>query len=219
LCVVTDRRRLPDPSPAGLIAFAVAAAEAGISIIQVRERELSTVSLIDTVRALVDAVSHTGTRVIVNERADIARAAGAHGVHLRADSALASRVRAVSPDEWVIGRSVHTVEEARAAGEDGGADYLFFGTVFQTASKHAGHPIAGVQKLSEVCSAVALPVVGIGGITAENAGHIAGAGAAGVAGIGLFADAWRSPQPVAADPAGRIGLVDLVSRLRRAFDS
>ncbi len=82
--------------------------------------------------------------------------------------------------------SVHNEVEARAAERDGGCDYLIFGTVFESASKPAGHPIAGVEALARVCAAVSLPVLAIGGIALGNIDDVVRAGAAGAAAIGLF---------------------------------
>ena len=101
----------------------------------------------------------------------------------------ASRVRATRGIEFLIGRSVHTVTEARHAEEDGGADYLIFGTVFPSAGKPEGHPIAGVEGLAAVCASVRLPVLAIGGVTVARVADVAAAGAAGIAGIGVFAGA------------------------------
>ena len=133
------------------------------------------------------AVEGTAARILVNDRVDVALAAGAHGVHLRSDSMEAIRVRETAPSALVIGRSVHSAEEARASERAGGLDYLLFGTVFASHSKPGVSP-AGVERLAEACAAVALPVLAIGGITAATCASAAGAGAAGFAAIGLFAN-------------------------------
>ena len=122
----------------------------------------------------------------------------------------ASRVRALAGSEFLIGRSVHTVMEARQAEEDGGADYLIFGTVFPSAGKPEGHPVAGIEALADVCSSVRLPVLAIGGITAVRAADVAAAGASGIAGIGMFA---------AVGQRGGMDLTELVRSLRRSFDT
>ena len=165
-----------------------AAARAGADLIQIRERQVSGRALFDLTRRALDAVRGTGARLLVNERTDIAIAAGAAGVHLRADSIHASRVRAIAPEGFLIGRSVHAVREAREAETDGGCDFVLFGTVFPSASKPDGHRSAGLDQLRDVCAAVRLPVLAIGGVTVDRVAHVAAAGAAGIAAIGLFDD-------------------------------
>ena len=125
--------------------------------------------------------------MIVNDRADIAIAAGAAGVHLRGDSPPASRVRAAfAAKALLIGRSVHSLAEVDAAISDGGCDYLLFGTVFPSDGKPAGHPVAGLEALAQVCVRSPLPVIAIGGITERDAPLVRDAGAAGFAAVGLF---------------------------------
>ena len=132
-------------------------------------------------------VNGTDARIVVNDRVDVALASGAHGVHLRGDSVAGGRARAVSPSGFVIGRSVHSVEEARQAVADGGLDYLVFGTVFETTSKPDAM-YAGTRQLAEVCAAIPLPVLAVGGMTIPRLREVAAAGAAGFAAIGLFSD-------------------------------
>ena len=110
----------------------------------------------------------------------------------------ASRVRAMLPGGLLIGRSVHSVESARAAERDGACDYLVFGTVFVSQSKPEGHAVAGLDGLREVCRAVTLPVVAIGGVTEERLPGIVAAGAAGVAAISLFAEGASAARAVTA---------------------
>jgi thiamine-phosphate diphosphorylase len=184
LCAVTDRRRLP------ILAHVAAAADAGLDWVQIREPDLPAAELYEVVRHAIAEVSGAATRIIVNDRLDVAIAAGAHGVHLRGTSFDASRVRAVAPADFVIGRSVHSVEEAVAAESGGGLDYLIFGTMFPTASKPQGHPLAGTEALRAAVAACGgrVSILAIGGITRENVDRIAATGAVGVAAIGLFLD-------------------------------
>jgi thiamine-phosphate diphosphorylase len=182
LCAVTDRRRLP------ILAHVAAAVDAGIDWVQIREPDLPAAELYEVVR---HAVAEAGgpaarTRIIVNDRLDVALAAGAHGVHLRGTSFAASRARALAAGDFLIGRSVHSVEEAMAADAGGGLNYLIFGTVFPTNSKPEGHPLAGPEALRAAVAACRLPILGIGGITLENVDRVAATGAAGVGAIGLF---------------------------------
>jgi thiamine-phosphate pyrophosphorylase len=184
LCLITDRRRLgPD---ARVVHQVGAAARAGIHLVQVRERDLDGGPLMRLVASCVEAVRGTRTRVLVNDRLDVALAAGAHGVHLRADSMAASRARGVVPAGFLIGRSVHGVAEAARAASDGGLDYLVFGTVFPTASK-PGQAAAGAEALTAIVEATRLPVLAVGGVTSATAPEVARAGAAGIAAVALFA--------------------------------
>ena len=187
--MVTDCRRYDERDQEAsldrLIGDARAAVRAGVDLIQIRERGLHDRVLLGLVRrAIACAGSHT--RILVNGRADIALAASARGVHLPADAPAASRVRQMMPRGAIIGRSVHSVEEAIAAESDGGSDYLTFGTIYPSASKPPGHVPAGLNALERVCRAVKVPVVAIGGITPEGAAAVAAAGASGIAAIGMF---------------------------------
>lgn len=186
-----------------LVARVASAASGGVHLIQVRERDLDGGPLLRLVERCVAVTRGTRTRVLVNDRLDVALAAGAHGVHLRGDSMPASRVRAIAPDGFLIGRSVHDVAEARRAEA---LDYLLFGTIFETASK-PGRQAAGTACLADVVAATSIPVLAVGGVTPERAAIVAGTGAAGVAAIGLFADGPIDELPAVAE------------RLARAFDT
>jgi thiamine-phosphate pyrophosphorylase len=199
VCLVTG-----DTTPADLTNIRNAAL-AGLDLVQVRERTLDDRSLVILVRAIVQALEGTATRVVVNDRVDVALAARAAGVHLRGDSIAAPDARRVLPDGAVVGRSVHSVTEALEAERAGGCDYLVFGTVFPSASKPAGHQAAGIAALQAVCTVARLPVLAIGGVTTANAHEVAAAGAAGVAAIGAFAGAER--------------VADTIAAIRRAFDT
>lgn len=190
VCVVTrgrgaagsdDRRRL--------LGRLAAAAGSGADLIQVRERQLDDRSLFEFVVEVIAAVRPFGARVLVNDRIDVALAAGADGVHLKSDGPSVTDVRAIVATGLVVGRSVHTQDEARAVEAVGGCDYLLFGTVFHSQSKPDDHRLAGLDGLRRACAAVSLPVLAIGGITAARAREARGAGAAGVAAISLFAEA------------------------------
>jgi thiamine-phosphate pyrophosphorylase len=183
MCLITDRHRAG--GEAAQVARVAAAARAGVHLVQVRERDLDGGALLDFVRECLDAVHATRTRVLVNDRLDVALAAGAHGVHLRSDSLAAPRARAITPPGFLVGRSVHTREEAEAVAAGGGLDYLMFGTVFPTGSK-SGRTAAGAQVLADVVRATTLPVLAVGGVTAETASEAGRAGAAGFAAIGMF---------------------------------
>jgi thiamine-phosphate diphosphorylase len=161
------------------------AAREGVHLVQIRERDLDGGPLTHLVSASVAAVRGTRTRILVNDRLDVALAGGAHGVHLRADSFGASRVRSMAPAPFLVGRSVHSVEQALAAVDEGGLDYLIFGTVFESASK-PGRAAAGLGALRAVSDATVLPVLAVGGITRERIPDVMAAGASGAAAIGMF---------------------------------
>jgi thiamine-phosphate pyrophosphorylase len=126
----------------------------------------------------------SGTRVLVNERMDVALAAGAHGIHLPADSVPVERVRRVAPAGFLVGKSTHTVEEVAAA-ERAGAHLVVFGPVFDPLSKSSVLPARGLAVLAEACRG-SVRVYALGGVTTENAEACITAGAVGVAGITLF---------------------------------
>jgi thiamine-phosphate diphosphorylase len=196
-CLVTDRRRLAgagasfDRARRALLAQVEAAVRDGVDLIQVRERDLEAGDLGTLVEAVVSLARGTSSRVLVNDRLDVALACGADGVHLRADSIPTADARRVAPPRFVIGRSVHTVDEASAARD---ADYLIAGTVYPSQSKAAGAALLGPEGLRAIVCAARAPVLAIGGVTVERFDEIAAAGAAGVAGVGLFL-AFDRPKP------------------------
>ena len=210
VCLVTDRRRLIagdarfDITRAALLRIAREASAAGIDLIQVREPGLETAQLADLVAAIVGVTRGSPTRVVVNDRLDVALTSGAHGVHLRADSIPPRLARAIAPPGFVIGRSIHQLEEAREHAS--AVDYLIAGTVFPTSSKPSAGPLLGLQGLREIATAVEVPVLAIGGITTDRMRAAAAAGAAGIAGIGLFLP-------------GDIPLAHVVDAARAQFDS
>jgi thiamine-phosphate pyrophosphorylase len=201
---VTDRLALA--APAALGAVIRRAAEAGVDWIQIREKDLDARPLAELVRSALAETRETGARILVNDRLDVALAAGAAGVHLGETSLpveiVAEWRRAAYPKDFLIGVSCHSPDAARAA-ERGGGDYVFFGPVFATPSKAVFGPPQGIERLREVCGAVKIPVLAIGGITPENAGRCLEAGAAGIAAIRLFQE---SPDVAAAVLRARGGL-------------
>jgi thiamine-phosphate pyrophosphorylase len=180
LCLVTDRRRR------SVVEQCRDAVQAGVDLIQVRERDLEAAALSALVAELVRLTRGTGTRVVVNERLDVALACGADGVHLRGDSIPAARARSMAPPGFLIGRSVREAREA--VREAPGADYLIAGTVFPSSSKPGLRECLGVEGLAAIVRSVSVPVLAIGGVSLDRMGAVAGAGAAGVAAIGLFLD-------------------------------
>ena len=165
-----------------------AAVTAGIHLIQLREKRLTSRVLFELTTRAVGIARGTATRVLVNDRADIAAGAGADGVHLTTQSLEAAVVREAFGDRLLIGSSTHSVEEARQA-MDGGADFIVFGPVFESPSKKKYGPPVGLQALSGVAHKLApFPVIALGGISIRNAAECLGAGASGVAGISLFSE-------------------------------
>jgi thiamine-phosphate pyrophosphorylase len=191
LCLVTDRRVRP------VVEQCSEAVQAAFDLIQIRERDLDGRPLAALVAEVVRLTRGTATRVVVNDRLDVALACQADGVHLRGDSMAPEAARSMAPAGFLIGRSVHHEREAKTAAA--GADYLVAGTTFPTSSKSGLTEWLGVEGLSRICRSVPVPVLAIGGVTVDRVPGIAAAGAAGIAAIGLFADANRSLADVAAD--------------------
>ncbi len=128
-----------------------------------------------------------GARIVVNDRLDVALAAGSNGVHLGGPSMPVNVVRRIAPRPFVIGASCHSLAEAVAA-ESAGADYLVLGPIFETPSKLAYGAPLGLEKLRTVTSRVRIPVLALGGITLNRVLPCLEAGAAGIAGIRIFQD-------------------------------
>jgi thiamine-phosphate pyrophosphorylase len=213
LHLVTDRRRLTpalddEARVRCLLEQAGFAASAGIDVIQVREHDLDGRALASLTSALVNLTRGSRTRVVVNDRLDIALAARADGVHLRSTSFDAVHVRACSRPGFLIGRSVRTPVQAADAGP---VDYLVAGTAYATASKPDAQVLLGASGLEEIVRATAVPVLAIGGIELDRADELARAGVAGVAAIG----AWMSKEAT----CRAIPLNDLVAAFRTAFEA
>ena len=189
---MTDRRELsPNADPAELLPLVERAGAAGVDWVQIREKDLSAREMLELSRRAVTAAGTT--KILVNERLDVALAAGAAGVHLGVESAPVAEVvrwcrAGHAAAEFLIGASCHSLAEAAAA-ESSGANYVFFGPVFATPSKLLYGAPQGIERLAEVCRQVCIPVIAIGGITAENADQCVRSGAAGIAAIRLFQQA------------------------------
>ena len=165
-----------------------AAVDAEVPLFQIREKSLSARVLFELVARAAEITRGSKTRLLVNDRSDIARAAGADGVHLTTQSLPAEVVRNIFGAEFLIGVSTHSLDEARAA-RVGGADFVVFGPVFETESKRAYGEPQGLDKLAEVTRALGeFPVVAIGGITLDNVDECFQAGARGIAAIRLLND-------------------------------
>jgi thiamine-phosphate pyrophosphorylase len=144
----------------------------------------------------------------------VAIAAGANGVHLKADSIAPADVRRIVPQGFLVGRSVHSVEESLAVAES--VDYLIAGTVWPSRSKGEGHAYLGIAGLAAITAAVRAPVLAIGGVTVERMGEIAGARCAGAAAIEMFMD----EQSTGETSTCRARMLEqTVGAAREAFDS
>jgi thiamine-phosphate pyrophosphorylase len=179
---VTDRRQLRPQDFRARIRLLI---RWGIDFIQIREKDLTDRELFLLARDVVALARSTSCRVLINGRADVALAAGAHGVHLPSSGLRADDLRLWLPEGFVVGVSVHSESEAMRAWASG-ADYVLLGPVFATPSKAGqGHPM-GLAVFREICRANPLPVLGLGGISRETVEAVLDAGAAGVAAIRLF---------------------------------
>ena len=176
LCLVTDRRACPPDELPGRVSAAIAG---GVDIVQLRDKDEPGNTLLELALALRE-VARPPAILLVNERADVAIAAGANGVQLGEAAMPTSAVRPILPDGAIIGRSIHSVEGAMQA-EQSGADFLLVGTMFATRS-HPGEEPSGPGLLERIRSAnVNAPLLGIGGITADNVAQVIRAGANGAA--------------------------------------
>jgi thiamine-phosphate diphosphorylase len=171
-CYVTDRRQ------GDLLSCVNAAVREGVEIIQVREKDLDAHALFELVCRIRDAAAGSPTKVLVNDRLDVALAAGVDGVHLPGQGLPTAKVR---PLVKTLGRSIHSIEEGLEAARDG-ADFVVFGPIFETPGKE---PV-GIDALRALTAVVKIPVLAIGGITHEDTSLVLEAGAAGIAAIRLF---------------------------------
>ena len=207
LCYVTDRRALSRREPARarevVLEKIAAAARAGVDWIQIREKDLGGRELSALVQDALGRAKtgsrnkpkrgQRGGRILVNDQVDVALARRAGGVHLGENSFPPQEARRLvhalhREKDLLIGVSCHSLEAAKKA-EQASADYVFFGPVFATPSKAAFGAPQGLERLAEVCRAISIPVLAIGGVTLENCAACLSAGASGVAAIRLFQDA------------------------------
>lgn len=181
-----------------LLSLIRAAVAASVSLIQLREKNLSAHALYELTLRAAALTARSATRLLVNDRADIARAAGADGVHLSTRSLAARAVRHAFGEDFLIGVSTHSLEEARAA-RDGGADFAVFGPVFGTPSKHAYGAPVGLEALRASAQTLKpFPLIALGGVTLENAASALLAGASGLAAIRALGDARHLKETVRA---------------------
>ena len=198
MCYVTDRKGFQSGDPTVSVLETIrAAVAAGVDWVQIREKDLGGRELLALVRTAIGIASenaHPG--VVVNDRLDVALAAGAAGVHLGGESLPARDVirwcrGGNAPAEFLVGVSCHSLGEVREA-ESAGASYVFFGPVFGTPSKEQFGAPQGIAELAAVCGAARIPAIAIGGVNDENGPECVRAGAAGIAAIRLFQES-RDP--------------------------
>lgn len=176
LYVILDAALLPsDP-----IELANQMLDAGARLLQYRNKTSSSRELLEASQSLCITVRQKGGMFVVNDRSDIARLAGANGVHLGQDDLEVSAARTIIGTTGIIGFSTHNLQQFRAAAETD-ADYIAVGPIFATGSKANPDPVVGLEFLRSVRKLTSKPIVAIGGITLERAGQLIDAGADSVA--------------------------------------
>lgn len=193
LIVITDRRLA---SPRSIFDVVLAALEAGAPAVQLRDKEATSRELYEQALRLREMTDRHGALLFVNDRLDVALAAGADGVHLGPDDLPIAAARRIAPPHFLIGASTDDPAAAIRAADDG-ADYIGCGSVFGTTTKAeaAGERI-GPEGVAAVARASPVPVIAIGGVTADTATQLAGTGIAGIAAVGAIM--------TANDPAGAV---------------
>jgi thiamine-phosphate pyrophosphorylase len=179
------------------------AVEGGVDWVQLRDKAASAHALLAQTRTALQLTRPHGARLSVNDRLDVALAAQADGIHLAAQSLPVAEARMLAQGRVLLGRSVHSLDEAVAAAKEG-ADYVTFGHVFPTTS-HPGLPPRGLKQLEQIVKSLDVPVLAIGGITTDNLDEVLATGCAGVAVISAILSA--------SDPR------EAAARLRRALDN
>ena len=202
LYLVTDRA-LARGRPTGDIVRAAVAG--GVTCVQLREKDCGTREFLDEARKLLAILRPLGVPLIINDRVDVALAAGADGVHIGQQDLPLADVRRLAPAGWIVGVSAESVEDAIRA-EQGGADYIGASPVFATPTKTDHAPPLGLDGLRSIRAAVKLPLVAIGGLHARNARDVVRAGADGLAVVSAIV--------AAADP--RAAAVELRREIKAA---
>jgi thiamine-phosphate pyrophosphorylase len=191
--LITRGETNPQTTPAtkdftNVLRLIEAAVAAEIDLVQIRERHSTAKALYALTETAARITRESSTRLLVNDRADIAAGAGADGVHLRTNSLTPTVVRRTFGEQFLIGASTHSLSEASMA-RDQGADFVVLGPVFDTSSKEQyGQPL-GLEELSRVASELSpFPVLALGGINSSNAANCIRAGASGIAAISMLND-------------------------------
>lgn len=176
LYAVTDRTWLKCRSLADVVDEAL---KAGVTFLQLREKDLDYDSFLSLAREIKNVADKYNVPYVINDNVDIAVACGADGVHVGQSDMEANDVRRIIGTDKILGVSAQTVEQAIKA-EKNGADYIGVGTVFPTSTKLDAE-VVYFETLQEICSAVSIPVVAIGGINRDNVMKLAGSGIDGIA--------------------------------------
>ena len=179
---ISNRRMVPDIPPEDLLRMLF---HSRAAIVQWREKDLSEAENRRYVRLGVELAAQTGKLFLVNSAVNLAAEEGAGGVHLTSNQDVCEGIRArrrIKNPGWVVGRSVHSLQEALES-EKAGADYLLAGPVFRPISKKSYLPPLGLEKLADICRKLSVPVFALGGISRDNYPGVIAAGAAGIAGI------------------------------------
>lgn len=188
---------------AGLATFLAGVIDAGVGMVQLRDRTLTDRALIAAARVFAQTCRDNGALFIVNDRVDVARIAGADGVHVGQDDVPPADIRAIAGSDFIIGLSTHTPEQVDAANGTT-ADYIGVGPVFATPTK-PGRPAAGIELVRYAARAARKPFFPIGGIDLTNAAQIIDAGAGRISVLRAIS---RAPDPVAATRE----IVDVMTR-------
>ncbi len=191
LYLVTDRHQTAGRD---IVEVLGQAATAGVSAIQLREKDLDTVEMYRLAETLLAMTRQAGTALLINDRVDVAMALGADGVHLTRKSLPPREVRSLVGSHMLIGISCHGLEDVREA-VDGGVDFVVLGPIYATPSKAPYGPPLAPGILREARRICPLPILAIGGIVAARVPEVVGAGADGVAAISAVLAA---PDPGAA---------------------
>ncbi|UCH91665.1 MAG: thiamine phosphate synthase [Nitrospirota bacterium] len=185
LYLLTDRHNTSQRPISSVISQAV---DAGVRMVQIREKDLDTRPLIDLVQNLIPLIKRHQGKVLVNDRIDLAMALDADGVHLRSDSLPLPLARRMLGNEKLIGISTHSIREVQYA-EKEGADFVVLGPIFETPSKRMYGPPLGLHALETACRASRLPIFAIGGINPRHVASVMSSGAYGIAVISAILQA------------------------------
>ena len=199
LYLVTDRGCA---GARGVLEVVRAALRGGVSMVQLRDPLAKTAELVAEARALLRLLEPHGVPLIINDRVDVALAAGAHGVHIGQSDMRAADARALLGPQRLLGFSISSLAQLRAA-ELPLLDYLGVGPIFDTPTKPDADPAIGLAGLSEIAAHCPLSIVAIGGLNASNAEQVIEAGAHGIAVVSAICAA-AEPERAARELAGGV---------------
>ncbi len=176
LYLCTDRRLMTTDTIEESVELAV---KGGVTVVQLREKDCSSREFYEMAVRVKEITDAYEVPLLINDRADIAMAVGADGVHLGQDDLPVQAARGLLGSDKIIGATAHTVKEAVRAWKSG-ADYLGAGDVFGTSTKQDARRLS-LEELTEICQSVPIPVVAIGGVRADNIARLRPTGAKGAA--------------------------------------